>query len=135
VKGILADVNIQGQVDLLVTLMQAAPWKLFWDDLRLQYFHFSGVGLPHDSPDSKVWDVCQEKELVLITDNRNEDDLHSLESTIRSRNTPVSLPIVTIANIPRLARSQDYAERVIDRLLDFLMRIDSLRGAGRLYVP
>jgi hypothetical protein len=38
VKGLLADVNIQGQVDLLVAFMQAEPWKLFWDHLQLQYF-------------------------------------------------------------------------------------------------
>ncbi len=134
-KGILADVNIQGQVDLLVTVMQAGPWKLFWDDLHVRYFHFSDVGLAHDSPDSRVWETCQERELVLITDNRNADDSHSLESTIRLRNTVVSLPVVTIANVPQLGRSRDYAERVIDRLLDFLMRMETLRGAGRLYVP
>ena len=36
-KGILADINIQGYVDLLVVLMQAEPWKLFWDHLNLRY--------------------------------------------------------------------------------------------------
>jgi hypothetical protein len=28
-----------------------------------------------------------------------------------------------------------YAEKVAERLLDYLMRIDDFRGAGRLYVP
>lgn len=43
-KGILADINIQGHVDLLVKLMQAEPWKLFWEHLNLGYFRFAGVG-------------------------------------------------------------------------------------------
>jgi hypothetical protein len=135
VKGILADINIQGYVDLLVTLMQAEPWQLFWDDLHLRYVHFSDLGLAQNSPDGQVWEVCQQQELVLVTDNRNQDDSESLEATIRARNTPTSLPVITVANVPHLRHSRDYAERVIDRLLDFLMRMDSLRGTGRLYIP
>ena len=38
-KGLLADINIQGHVDLLVVLMKAEPWSLFWDYLRVQYFY------------------------------------------------------------------------------------------------
>ena len=44
-KGIIADINIQGHVDLLVVLMQAEPWKLFWDYLHVRYVHFTDVGL------------------------------------------------------------------------------------------
>lgn len=134
-KGILADINIQGYVDLLVTIMQAEPWKLFWDDLQLQYLHFSDVGLAQTSADSQVWDLCQQQELVLITDNRNQEDPASLEATIRTRNTPTSLPVFTVANVPHLRHSRDYADRVIDRLLDFLRRMDTLRGTGWLYLP
>ena len=54
-KGILADVNIQGHVDLLVALMQAEPWKLFWEYLQLPYLHFPDTGLALDAPDSLVW--------------------------------------------------------------------------------
>jgi hypothetical protein len=45
------------------------------------------------------------------------------------------LPIFTIADVPHLRASQAYAHRVIDRLLDSLLRIDALRGTGRLYLP
>jgi hypothetical protein len=135
VKGILADINIQGHVDLLVVLMQAEPWKLFWDHLRLQYVHFADLGLAPDALDSLVWETAQKEELVLITDNRNKDDSDSLETTIQTRNTPSSLPVFTIANVPHLRASRDYANRVIDKLLDSLLRIEMLRGTGRLYVP
>jgi hypothetical protein len=135
VKGILADINIQGHVDLLVILKQAEPWKLFWDHLGLPYFHFAEIGLVPESLDSVVWETCQKEELVLITDNRNEKDPDSLEATIQTRNTPSSLPVFTIANVPHLRASREYADRVIDKLLDALLRIDTVRGTGRLYLP
>jgi hypothetical protein len=135
VKGILADVNIQGHVDLLVVLMQAEPWKLFWDHLNLKYAHFGEFDLAANTPDSLVWEMCQREGLVLLTDNRNKKSLDSLEATIQARNNPTSLPVFTIANIPHLRASRDYADRGIDKLLDSLLRIDMLRGAGRLYLP
>lgn len=134
-KGILADVNIQGHVDLLVKLMQAEPWKLFWDDLQLQYVHFADIGLAVDALDSLVWETCQKEELILLTANRNKNDPDSLEATIQTRNTPTSLPVFTIANVPHLRASRKYADRIIDKLLDSLLRIDDLRGIGRLFLP
>ncbi len=101
-KGILANVNIQGHVDLLVVRMQAEPWKLFWDYLHLQYFHFADVGLEPSALDSLVWETCQKEDLVLVTDNRNKNDLDSLEAAIQTRTTPTSLPVFTIANVPHL---------------------------------
>lgn len=82
-----------------------------------------------------VWDLCQERELVLITNNRNADDADSLEMTIRQRNTQSKLPVLTIANPEHIRRSRDYAQRVVESLLDALERIESLRGTGRLYLP
>ena len=134
-KGILADVNIQGQVDFLIILMQAEPWKLFWEHLRIPYLHFPDVGLALDAPDSLVWEVFQKEELLLITDNRNRKGDDSLESTIQTRNTTTSLPVFTIGNVRNLRASRDYGHRVIDKLLDSLLRIETLRGTGRLYLP
>lgn len=133
-KGILADVNIEGHVDLLVAL-KVEPWKLFWDDLKLRYFHFVDAGLAPDAPDSLVWETCQKLGLVLVTDNRNRKGADSLEATIQDRNTPTCLPVFTIANVPHLRASRAYADRIIDKMLDFLTRIESLRGTGRLYLP
>jgi len=135
VKGILADVNIQGQIDYLVALMRAEPWKLFWEYLHVPYLHFPDVGLALDAPDSIVWEACQKEELILITDNRNKKGADSLEATIQTRNTPSSLPVFTISNVRHLRSSRDYANRVIDKFLDSLLRIEALRGTGRLYLP
>ena len=37
--------------------------------------------------------------------------------------------------ILRVLRDRSYLEKVAERLLDYLMRIDDFRGAGRIYVP
>jgi hypothetical protein len=103
--------------------------------LQISYFRFADVGLANETPDSAVWQVCQDEQLVLITDNRNHNDLDSLEKTIRTKNTPDSLPVFTISSASRLHESREYAVRIAEKLLDFLERIDSLRGTGRLYLP
>ena len=93
-KGILADVNIEGYVDQMMAVVRQEPWQLFWDDLRLQYYHFSDFGLVATTPDSN-----------------------------------------TIASVPHLRQSHEYAAQVIETFLDFLLRMDELRGTGRLYLP
>jgi hypothetical protein len=135
VKGILADVNIKGHVEYLTALMKAEPWKEFWDDLGIERATFDELGLQHDATDAAVWEVCQNREYVLITRNRNRDGPDSLEATIQAHNTAESLPVLTIADTERLLHSREYAERVVESLLDVLMRIDGLRGTGRLMCP
>jgi predicted nuclease of predicted toxin-antitoxin system len=135
VKGILADANITGYMDLLVARMQGEPWKLFWNHLRLRYVHFSDVGLAVDAPDELIWQTCQNNDLYLITDNRNEAGSNSLEATIRAHNTPTSLPVFTIADVQRIRHSREYADQVIETLLEYLMQEDNILGTSRLYLP
>jgi hypothetical protein len=58
-----------------------------------------------------------------------------LEAVIQDENRPDSLPVVTLADADRVLKDRLYAEKVAERLLDYLMRIDEVRGVGRLYVP
>lgn len=135
VKAVLADVNIEGHVDLVMAIARGTVWSEFWSALGLDYLHFADVGLALNALDSAVWRLCQDAGYLLVTNNRNEDDEESLQATIRARNTLESLPVLTIADTERLRSSRDYAERVAESLLDTLLRIDELRGTGRLYLP
>jgi hypothetical protein len=135
VKGILADINIGGHVDYLVSLMQLGTWNSIWSELNLQYARFGDVGLAPDAKDSAIWQFCQADGYVLITGNRNEDDIDSLQATIRARNTAQSLPVLTVSDPERLRKDREYADRLIESLLDALLDIESLRGTGRLYIP
>jgi hypothetical protein len=135
VKGILSDSDVRGQVEYLVVLMRAEPWREFWLDLGLALFNLEDIGLSATSPDPEVWERCQADELVLITGNRNLAGPDSLEATIRLSNTPQSLPVFTIADVKKMNASKAYAEQVVETLIDYLQRIDTVRGAGRLYLP
>ena len=135
VKGILADVHIQGPVRDLVREMQKEPWAEFWTFLGLTLFHFDDVGLIATSADRDIWLMCQEHQLIFITNNRNADSPDSLETTIRQLNAPDQLPIFTIGDLDKLRLSRDYAQRVLNRLYEYLFDIDKVRGAGRLFLP
>jgi hypothetical protein len=135
VKGILADANIKGYVDLLVALMQGESWKVFWDHLQLRYVQFSELGLSAEASDELVWQTCQKNDLYLITDNRTKKGADSLEATIRDQNTPSCLPVFTVARVQRLRNSREYAEKVVESLLQYLMQEENIRGTGRLFLP
>jgi hypothetical protein len=132
---LLADANIQGHVARLVAHMQSVAWRDFWDYLELRCVSFADVGLDLADSDLAVWRCCQERELLLLTDNRNQKTADSLEATIRTHNSPSSLPVFTIADSRRMLSDGEYLDRIIDRLLRYLLELDAVRGTGRLYLP
>ena len=134
-RGILADINVVGQRDALLSIWTSDTWRDFWDGLGLSVETFRTLGLSDTASDALIWRTCQREGLVLITGNRNDDGPDSLEATIRNENQPESLPVITIGDADRVLRDRLYAENVTERLLDYLMRIDEVRGVGRLYVP
>ena len=134
-KGILADVHMDSYVEAIVQEMQSDYWFDFWNELGLALFYFADLGLTPASTDLEIWLCCQEEQLTLITDNRNQRSIDSLETTIRLHNTPTSLPVFTIGSISRLRKSGNYAKNVVERLYVYLLDIDRVRGAGRLYLP
>ena len=133
--ALLADVNIEGHVTRLVSQMQGSYWRDFWDHLQLHSSRFQDVGLSTNDTDAVVWQICQQQRLYLLTNNRNDDGPDSLEATIRALNTPTSLPVFTISDAGRIFQSKDYAARVVESLFDHLLRIETLQGIGRLFLP
>ncbi len=133
-KGLVADANIQGQVEHLVMCMRADVWAEFWHTLDLTLYRFEDIGLSTSATDLEVWNACQAEELILITDNRNLDSEDSLEATIRRNNTPETLPVFTIADMSQFRTNNSYVDQVVEALYDYLLRIDDVRGTGRLYL-
>ena len=58
-----------------------------------------------------------------------------MEATIQASHTPTSLPVLTISEPQRMLSSRAYAHRVVERLLEYLIDVENLRGTGRLYLP
>jgi hypothetical protein len=134
-RGILADNDVEGYVDLLHSIWLSDAWRDLWNDLGLSVETLLTLGLSPDSPDAVVWRTCQREGLVLITGNRNADAPDSLELVIRGENQSDSLPVITLADPRRIQRERTHAEKTAERILDYLMRIEDLRGSGRLYAP
>ena len=132
---ILVDENIDGYTEYLSRLVFSPAWGDFSTQLGIRIVKFEEVGLAKGTPDDHVWEFCQNQLIYLITDNRNQDKPDSLEATIRTRNLATSLPVFTISDINRFRDEPEYVERVVARLLEYLVDGENILGAGRLYLP
>jgi hypothetical protein len=135
VINLLADANITGHIDHLVKRWRTGTWSEFWTSLHLCLLTFADVGLDPADSDAVVWQRCQERGVLLLTNNRNDDGSDSLAATIRNHNTQQSLAVFTIGDADRILREADYCEAVIVALLEYLLQFDNIHGTGRLYVP
>jgi hypothetical protein len=133
--AIMADHDIEGQVQLVLHLCMSPEWHAIWTELAVRVESFASLGLPVNTPDAALWQFCQTQQIILITGNRNEDGPESLEAVLQTSNTAASMPVFTISEPQRLLSSGAYAHRVVERLIEYLIDVENLRGTGRLYLP
>jgi len=57
-----------------------------------------------------------------------------LEATIQASHTFTSLPVLIISEPQRILSSRTYARQVVERLVEYLIDVENLRGTGRLYL-
>jgi hypothetical protein len=131
---IVADNDVIGAVNAIREFIESSEWSAFAVALDLVFQTISEIGLPADAPDRVVWATCNSIDALLITGNRAGGS-DSLDRSIRELGSSTSLPVITIANARQVVIDRGYAERCAISLLEFLERIDLLRGAGRLYIP
>ena len=132
---IMADHDIEGQMQMLLRLLTSAEWHALWTELTVRVESFASLDVPTNTPDAALWRLCQTQEIILITGNRNQDGPESLEAVMQTDNTAASLPILTIGEPQRIFTSRAYAQRVVERLVEYLIDVENLRGTGRLYLP
>jgi hypothetical protein len=108
---------------------------MIWNELQVVLVTFEHIGLDRGASDAEIWQTCHREQIVLITNNRNARGKDSLEAVLRSQNQPNSLPVFTLARPDRLRRNRRYAEITAECLLEYLARLDRVRGAGRTYLP
>jgi dihydroxyacetone kinase-like predicted kinase len=129
------DHDVEGHFDVLLGHLNAEHWQDLWQRLDIKVQSFESLGLSAAAADRLVWQVCQSQQVMLVTANRNDDGPDSLAATIRECNTTQCLPVFTLANKDRILESSAYAAEVVERLLDYIMYIDDLRGTGRVWLP
>lgn len=133
--ALLVDTNLDGHAALLAARLRGDAWREFYDHLDIRFLPFADVGLNRDATDDVVWRTCQERGYWLITANRNQDSADSLEATLRREGMADSLPVLTLADARRVIQGGPYLDRVIERLLEYLLSPERYRGTGRLYLP
>ena len=133
--AIMADHDIEGQMQVLLRLLVSGEWRLLWTELAIRVESFASLGVLVDTPDGELWRLCQTRQIVLVTGNRNNEGPESLEAVIQEANTPTSLPVLTIGEPQRIFSSNMYAHQVAERLMEYFVDLDNLRGTRRLYLP
>lgn len=128
---VLLDHHLKKQGILLWATMGSEGWLKLLD---IPMLTFNDVGLPINSSDRSVWMFAQEKQLILLTGNRNSEGEDSLEQTIRNENTPSSLPVVTISMVSRM-EERAFREQCAERLVEIILNIENYLGIGRVYIP
>jgi hypothetical protein len=128
---ILVDHNMEGQASLLWESMVASEWLAL---LPVRFTMFAQEGLSIESNDREVWRFAQERGMLLLTDNRNMDDEHSLERAIRDENTLTSLPVLTIGSLDRIG-DREYREQCAMKVFEVVLDLDGCRGRGRIFLP
>ena len=58
-RGLLADVNCEGQFDSLVMLLERGERGEYWSFLGLVALKVADVGLDTQSSDREIWQFCQ----------------------------------------------------------------------------
>lgn len=132
---ILLDAQMTGFIDYVRSLANSPAWESITRGLEVTFTNFPEERLDSAISDREVWHFCQANRLFLLTDNRNDVGIDSLESMIRTANSESCYPVFTIGSRDRFANERSYAERFIEKLLEKLLDAEALLGAGRIYLP
>lgn len=133
--AILSDHDVEGQLNLLYSIWTSPDWIELWEMLDCRIYTFRNLGIVRETSDSDLWRLCQARQLVLLTGNRNANSEESLELASQRLSQLDSLPVITIADTQRVTFDRKYAERVAGQIVEFLYDLENLRGTRRLYVP
>ena len=56
--AIMADHDVEGQVQVLLRLLTSAEWCDIWQELAVRLESFLHLGIPVDSSDVELWRLC-----------------------------------------------------------------------------
>jgi hypothetical protein len=136
-RGLLADVNVQGHMPYLQQLMENLGLWPVLAELKLELVTFRDLKLPPSLDDRSLWKHCQEEGWTLFTENRNHDGPDSLHATLMDSWRAGHLPVLTLANKGKFEHNREYAQRVATDVAELLfgdeygIRAGSRRRPGR----
>jgi hypothetical protein len=137
-RGLLADVKVQGHLPYLRHLLEALDLWPVLVELNLRLVTFPDLQLPRDLDDRRLWIRCQQDGWVLFTENRNDDGPDSLHATLADSWQTGCLPVLTLSDKGKFEHDRAYADRVATDVADLLFGIaqeEPYRAQPRIWVP
>ncbi len=136
-RGLLADVNVQGHLLYLCQLFESLDLESVLIEIPLEFATFADLQIPQNLDDRSLWQRCQQDGWVLFTDNRNDENENSLHATLADSWHKGCFPVLTLANKKKFERNSIYAERVAVDVAELLFGIahQEYRDRPRIYVP
>ena len=92
--GIMADHDIEGQIQVLLRLLISREWRALWKELAMAIESFATLRVISYISDATLWQCCQARQIILLTGNRNHEGPESLEAIIRTATRSESLPVL-----------------------------------------
>jgi hypothetical protein len=135
--GLLADVNVQGHLPYLKRLMESLGLLGVLTEYDIELLTFPDCDLNRQINDRDLWNYCQANDLILFTDDRNQEDENSLQATIQSSWREGHLPILTLSNKGKFENVPSYAIKVAEDVATLLFSSfhDGVRNQPRIFVP
>jgi len=137
-RGLLADVNVQGHLPHLRHLLEALDLWAILVELSLRFVTFPELQLPRDLDDRSLWNRCQQEGWVLFSENRNDDGPNSLQATLADSWQIGCLPVLTLSDKGKFEHDRAYANRVATDIADLLFGIaqeGQYCDQARIWVP
>ena len=136
-RGLLADVNVQGHLPWLIALLKSIDlWAILIEE-GIRFETFADHGLPPRLDDRTLWQFCQSNGWLLFTNDKNNDDPDSLQATMTDTWRVGHLPVLTLSNQGKFVRDREYANRVAGQIAEILidLRLGGPRDQPRIFVP
>jgi hypothetical protein len=122
---------MEGRARLLFKTLKKDGWV---DLLNLEFIYFADIGLSIKAGDDEIWRLAQSRGMIILTNNRNNEDETSLTAIISRENTETSLPVVTVGDADRLKES-NYRQAVALGMAEVLFYLENYLGTGRVFIP
>ena len=106
-------------------------------EMGIRFVTFQTLQLSPQLDDRKLWILCQRDGWVLLTDNRNDEGIDSLQATLADSWQPGALPVLTLSSKNRLEQNPDFADRVATDIAELLFGIIDMeyRYQPRIFIP
>jgi hypothetical protein len=87
---IMADHNVEGHLQVLLNIWSSPAWGDAWEEMGGNLESFERLGIAPDTLDTDLWQLCQAREIVLFTGNRNAEGTGSFEPVSNHRRSSFS---------------------------------------------